>query len=302
MSAIPQTTLEQWAVLRTVIDTGSFAKAASKLNRSQSSVSYAVSRLQERLGVQLVAVTGRKAHLTEIGRTLLAEAIPLISSLERLELRGKAEDTLGHARLRVVVDPVFPRPVLLDAFATTKKTYPQMEVIQYELVRGAEPIEPENYDLAIPISNAVTDFAHPLTVINTLMVACPNHPILDLKQPLTRDALSLYPRLQIVGHLDDEDRPTAANAPKWRVNTFDAALAAVRHGLCFGRLPIYLIEDDLKAGRLVPLQLATAIKHQVRLMLVYADEQNASPMARLFASLLMEACRSELLETQTVRV
>ncbi|MES5100562.1 LysR family transcriptional regulator [Agrobacterium sp. BA1120] len=293
MSAIPQTTLEQWAVLRTVIDAGSFAKAASKLNRSQSSVSYAVSRLQDRLGVQLVAVTGRKAHLTEIGRTLLAEAVPLISALERLELRGKANDAVGHVRLRLLVDPVFPRSMLIDAFETIKKTYPQVEVIHYELVRGAEPIEPENYDLAIRISNAVTDFAHPLTVITTLMVACPGHPILELNAPLARDALSLYPRLQVVGHLEGQDRPTAAREPKWRVNTFDAALAAVRHGLCFGRLPIHLIEDDVKAGRLVPLELATGIKHQVRLMLVYADEQNAPPIVRVFASLLMDACRSE---------
>ena len=258
MSGIPQTTLEQWAVLRTVIDAGSFAKAAAQLNRSQSSVSYAVSRLQDRLGVKVVAVTGRKARLTEIGRMLLAEAVPLISSLERLELRGKANDAVGHVRLRVLVDPVFPRSVLTDAFAKIKKTCPQVEVIHHELVRGAEPIEPEHYDLAIRISNAVTDFAHPLTVITTLMVACPGHPILELNAPLARDALSLYPRLQIVGHLEEQDRPTAAREPKWRVNTFEAALEAVRHGLCFGRLPLHLIEDDVKAGRLVPIQLQPA--------------------------------------------
>jgi DNA-binding transcriptional LysR family regulator len=41
MSHVPQTELEQWAVLRTVVEAGTFAKAAEQLNRSQSSVSYA---------------------------------------------------------------------------------------------------------------------------------------------------------------------------------------------------------------------------------------------------------------------
>jgi len=56
---IPQTTLEQWSVLRTVVESGSFARAAEQLNRSQSSVSYAMSRLQERLGVPLPIVPMR---------------------------------------------------------------------------------------------------------------------------------------------------------------------------------------------------------------------------------------------------
>ena len=49
--ALPRTTLEQWVVLQTVIEQGSFAQAATALNRSQSSVSYALSGLQERLGL-----------------------------------------------------------------------------------------------------------------------------------------------------------------------------------------------------------------------------------------------------------
>ena len=45
-----KTTLEQWALLEKVIELGSFAKAAEETNRSQSSVSYNLALLQERLG------------------------------------------------------------------------------------------------------------------------------------------------------------------------------------------------------------------------------------------------------------
>ncbi|MBZ8143617.1 LysR family transcriptional regulator, partial [Rubrivivax gelatinosus] len=33
---LPATTLEQWAVLQTIVETGSYAKAAEQLHRSQS--------------------------------------------------------------------------------------------------------------------------------------------------------------------------------------------------------------------------------------------------------------------------
>jgi len=43
---MPKTSLEQWAVLAAVVDEGGYAQAAAALHRSQSAVSYAVSRLQ----------------------------------------------------------------------------------------------------------------------------------------------------------------------------------------------------------------------------------------------------------------
>ncbi len=49
-----KTTLEQWALLEKVIALGSFAKAAEETHRSQSSVSYNLALLQERLGVALL--------------------------------------------------------------------------------------------------------------------------------------------------------------------------------------------------------------------------------------------------------
>ncbi|STR43308.1 transcriptional regulator [Klebsiella michiganensis] len=59
-----KTTLEQWALLEKVVELGSFAKAADETHRSQSSVSYNLALLQERLGVTLLTPSGRRAVLT----------------------------------------------------------------------------------------------------------------------------------------------------------------------------------------------------------------------------------------------
>ena len=45
----PRISLDQWAAFKAVVDAGSFALAAEALNKSQSSVSYAIARLQEQL-------------------------------------------------------------------------------------------------------------------------------------------------------------------------------------------------------------------------------------------------------------
>jgi DNA-binding transcriptional LysR family regulator len=103
------TTIEQWAVLRTVIEQESFAQAAIVLSRSQSSVSYAIARLQEGLGIQLMEVQGRRAVLTEAGLGLLTEAIPLINDLALLEQRGRAIRSGSEVRIRLLVDTLFPK-------------------------------------------------------------------------------------------------------------------------------------------------------------------------------------------------
>jgi DNA-binding transcriptional LysR family regulator len=59
-----KTTLEQWSLLQKVVELGSFAKAAEETHRSQSSVSYNLALLQERLGVALLVQEGRRAVLT----------------------------------------------------------------------------------------------------------------------------------------------------------------------------------------------------------------------------------------------
>ena len=66
-------TLDQWEVLEAVVQLGSFAAAAQTMNRSQSTISYAISCLQEQFKVPLLEMKGRKAQLTEAGKALLAE-------------------------------------------------------------------------------------------------------------------------------------------------------------------------------------------------------------------------------------
>lgn len=102
-----KTTLEQWALLEKVVELGSFARAAEETNRSQSSVSYNLALLQERLGVALLAPSGRRAVLTPAGELLLNQVKPLLQAFAYVETHAATLRNGARTRLDLVVDSIF---------------------------------------------------------------------------------------------------------------------------------------------------------------------------------------------------
>src|SRR5450631_425460 len=83
-------TLDQLRVLVTVVEVGSFAGAARKLNRATSVISYTIANLEAQLGVQLFdRETTRKPQLTEAGRMVLAEARLVASGIDALRAKTR---------------------------------------------------------------------------------------------------------------------------------------------------------------------------------------------------------------------
>ncbi|HWG04318.1 MAG TPA: LysR family transcriptional regulator, partial [Beijerinckiaceae bacterium] len=57
--------------LLAIVEEGSFTRAAAKLGISQSALSHAIRRLEERLGLRLLARTTRSIATTEAGERLI---------------------------------------------------------------------------------------------------------------------------------------------------------------------------------------------------------------------------------------
>src|SRR5690625_2751488 len=87
----PHITLEQWRCLVAVVDAGGYVQAAEALHKSQSSITYAVQRLEHVLDVKAFSIQGRKATLTPVGRMLYQRARQLLEdSLSMERAAGKA--------------------------------------------------------------------------------------------------------------------------------------------------------------------------------------------------------------------
>ena len=109
----PKTTLEQWRILQAVVDYGGYAQAAAALNKSQSSLNHAVSKLQNMLDVQLLEVVGRKAVLTEAGTVMLRRSRDLSSNAESLEQLAVNINQDWEPEITLCVDLAYPRSLLL---------------------------------------------------------------------------------------------------------------------------------------------------------------------------------------------
>lgn len=276
MAAMPRSTLEQWAVLRAIVREGSFAAAAAALNRSQSSVSYAVARLREALGVDLLALDGRRAVLTPAGEALLAEATPLVDALEQVERRGRGIAGGEPVRVRLLVDVLFPRARLFDALAAFTARYPGIDIHLAQTVRQL-PDEDLLARHEVAVLLAPGDQVGDATVasVELLAVAAPGHPL----------AKSRVSGKQQLRHVLAEIRGAQSEAARlphqrvWLMNTVEGAADAVRRGLCFGWLPTDLIQDDLATGALVPLALGPGSRRAIPLNLCRGSSEAAASQA-----------------------
>src|SRR5689334_2044194 len=81
----PRITLEQWQALVAVVDAGSYARAAELLHKTQSTLTYAVQKIESLLDVKAFDIKGRKAVLTPTGQLLYRRARLLLDEATATE-------------------------------------------------------------------------------------------------------------------------------------------------------------------------------------------------------------------------
>jgi len=132
----PRISLDQWRALLAVVDEGSYAKAAKALHKSQSSVTYAVQKLESLLGVKAFKVQGRKAGLTPTGELLYRRARYLLDEATGLEQAAKKLSAGWEAEIHLAVETIFPTWLLLGCLARLGAESPHTRVELIETVLG----------------------------------------------------------------------------------------------------------------------------------------------------------------------
>lgn len=290
----PKSTLEQWRILQAVVDAGGYAQAAELLNKSQSSLNHAVAKLQNQLGVELLEVVGRKAHLTSAGEVMLRRSRLLTQQIEDLELLAANIDMGWEPEIRLAVEIIYPRDKLYQALAAF---FPQsrgsrIQIIDTVITGTAEMIQEAKADLVIA-ANAVIPkgfLGEPLCNTQMVLVCGSGHPLTDIA---ALDADELSQHLQIV--IRDTALKPADNAgwlkaeQRWTVGSFHEALIILAQGLGFCWMPDFIAEPALRAGTLVRLHLRQSSERQIPLSLVVPKEDKLGPGGRQLKQHLLAA-------------
>src|SRR6476469_5521229 len=90
-----------------VVEAGSFARAADRLDLSVSAVSRHVSDLESHLGVRLLNRTTRRLSLTETGQTFYERCVQLLADLEEAEVAVSSASIVPRGTLRLTCSAIF---------------------------------------------------------------------------------------------------------------------------------------------------------------------------------------------------
>jgi len=161
-------------VLAAVVAAGSLARAAEGLGLTRSGVSRAITRLETKVGIRLLDRTTRAVALTDEGRKLYSEVIPLLTGIEDAVTVTSGSSTVVRGRLRVNVDAFFSRLLLAPHIAAFLSQYPELSL---ELVAKDQlgDLVGDGFDIAVrfgtpPESSLV---ARKLIETRTITVASP---------------------------------------------------------------------------------------------------------------------------------
>jgi DNA-binding transcriptional LysR family regulator len=283
--ALPRSTAEQWAVLKAVVELGSYAKAAQALHRSQPAISYAIANLQESLGVKLLEIQGRRAVLTPHGDTLLKRARSVLRELETVEHLAQVLKQGWEPQLRLVVDAAFPRPRLLAIVSEAQKRCADTQLqLEDAVLSGAEEAITEGTaDVVVTSSVPAGVLGSWLMDVTFIAVAHPQHALFGLEREIAAEDLEHHTQAVVrdSGRSHPRDSGWLGSRTRCTVTSVESSLALVRAGLAYAWLPEHLVAESLREGELHALPLNAGATRKLPLYLVLVKPALAGPAAQV---------------------
>lgn len=257
-------TLDSLRVLDAIDRKGSFAAAATEMDRVPSALTYLVRKLEDDLDVLLFDRRGHRAKLTAAGQELLREGRHLLYGADELERRVKRVASGWEVELRIAIDGILPIDPLLALARDFYIEEPATRLrISSEVLTGTwDSLVSGRCDLAIGTGGGVANSwagaglqSQPLGVFEMVFVVAPFHPLANAVEPIAADELRRHRAVAVadtsrtlpvatVGLLRGQDVLT--------VPTMEAKIAAQIAGLGCGYVSINLAMPHIAANRLVP--------------------------------------------------
>lgn len=279
-----------------VVETGSFARAADRLDVSVSSVSRQVADLEAHLDARLLNRTTRRLSLTEAGRAFHERSVQLLADLEEAEASAGAGTATPKGTLRISCGVTFGTRYVAPAVAAFMARHPDIR-FDVELSDRVVDLVDEGFDAAVRIGAIGGENLVGRRVGATQLVCCASPDYLarhgEPRKPddLARHACLLYEYAPQRDTWPFTDR--AGNELDVRVTgpvhsnsgSFSSALALAGVGIACE--PDFIVGDDVRAGRLVPILRAYA-PVESGIHVVYASRRHLSAKVRSFAEYLAE--------------
>ncbi|MGZ5867336.1 MAG: LysR family transcriptional regulator [Xanthobacteraceae bacterium] len=280
-----------------VVDSGGFAAASRKLNMSASTVTAHVQALEARLGVRLLNRSTRKISVTEVGHAYYERCLQILADIDDADSVVQALQSMPRGRLRLNASAAIP-PLLAQVIAEFTALYPDVTISMTMSDRMVDLVE-EGFDLAIRLL-PIPDSTLVLRRVGTYRLIVGGAP-----EYLAARGIPQLPS-DLVAHncLSVSSSPWGA---EWRFNgpggeqsiqasgnlesnSANALRLAAVQGQGLTMMPSFLVVDEIKSGRLVPV-LKEFTRTEYPINAIYPHRHQLSAKVRSFLDLMAKHYR-----------
>lgn len=289
-----KSSIDELMAFITIVDTGSIVCAAEQLQQTPSGMSRALTRLEKKLGVTLLARTTRKLKLTQEGETFLVKARQILNDLLRAEEELLNTDQQISGVLRIDAATSFVLHIIAPIICKFRVLYPNLQIELNSNDQVIDLLECRT-DVAIRIGKLADSTLHAKQLMKSKLslVASPEY----LKQYEPLHSVEQLAQHQLIGfsqHPNLNVWPVQFGGKSFKAvanltaNTGETirTLALNHNGIAC--LSAFLIQEDVKAGQLVEVLSKDVLPQYQTIQAVYYKQAYLPKRIRLFIAFLAE--------------
>ena len=250
--------LNLFIIFARVVEAGSFAEAARRMDISRAAVSKAVAKLEKDLSTRLLLRSTRHLSLTETGIALSEHVARILAEAEHAEQAINNLHAEPRGTLKVSAPSSFGTRHVATALPCFLVRYPKIKIDLTITDRPGDLIE-EGYDVQIRVTNEPDPnlVARKIAPVRRILCATPQY-FQQWGVPKTPEDLVKHNCLDCALSAEQsywrftgpEGKIKVPVSGTLRINDNDALAQAALHGLGIALLPTYTIGMELQKGRL----------------------------------------------------
>jgi DNA-binding transcriptional LysR family regulator len=283
-------------VFTKVVEQGSFARAAERMDMSTSAVSRYVAELETHLDTRLLNRTTRRISLTESGQAFYERTLQLLADLEESEAAASSSTATPRGTIRLTCSINFGVKHLAPAMGSFQSRYPEVLFDVSVSDRFVDLVE-EGLDIAIRIG----DIGNPNLIARKIgemrLIACASPAYLqrhgtprrpeDLARHncLTYEYAPARNQWRFLDKAGNDIKVRIAGSVHANNGELLATIAAEGVGIVFE--PDFMVSPMIRAGRLKPI-LTNFQSPPTPIYAIYPSRRHLSAKVRWFVDFLVE--------------
>jgi Transcriptional regulator len=288
--------IRHFKTFKSIVEEGSFSKAAEKIGYTQSTVTSQIQQLEQQLSIKLFEKIGRNMVLTPLGKELIPYTNELLDTIKKIESIGKHNDIKGELRIGIAESLISYK--LQNVLKLFKENAPNVNlfiisencfVINDMLLKGEIDIG-LLYDVGNPQDSLTSvDLAdYTLALVSSPLFKKDNVDFCKSNQKISTSLVinetnCIYRRM-LERYFRENNISLDNTIELWSIETIKKSVAS---NLGISYLPRFVVEEELERNKLNELKIGCS---DAKITAIYSYHKNKwiSPAMSLFMKLVRE--------------